>query len=80
MSANDIRSLENLDLIPDEEGGNLYLVNGNMTKLSETISYSDGQNLGTGASGSEDTGEEKAQRQVPGGTGKRQIQRNGGTV
>ena len=34
MSANDIRELENLDLIPDEEGGNLYLVNGNMLPLT----------------------------------------------
>lgn len=34
MSANDIRSLENLDLIPDEQGGNLYLVNGNMMPLT----------------------------------------------
>ena len=33
MSANDIRELENLDLIPDEDGGNLYLVNGNMLPL-----------------------------------------------
>ena len=35
MSANDIRELENLDLIPDELGGNLYLINGNMTKLQD---------------------------------------------
>lgn len=35
MSANDIRELENLDRISDEEGGNLYLVNGSMTKLSD---------------------------------------------
>ena len=33
MSANDIRALENLDLISDEEGGNLYLINGNMVPL-----------------------------------------------
>ena len=33
MSANDIRELENLDLIPDEEGGNLYLINGNMLPM-----------------------------------------------
>ena len=33
MSANDIRELENLDLISDEDGGNLYLVNGNMVPL-----------------------------------------------
>ena len=33
MSANDIREMEDLNPIPDEEGGNLYLVNGSMTKL-----------------------------------------------
>lgn len=33
MSANDIRELENLDRIPTEEGGDLYLVNGNMLPL-----------------------------------------------
>ena len=35
MSANDIRELENLDRIPYEEGGDLYLINGNMTKLKD---------------------------------------------
>ena len=35
MSANDIRELENLDRIPAELGGDLYLINGNMTKLSD---------------------------------------------
>jgi HK97 family phage portal protein len=35
LSANDIRELENMDQIPDEEGGNLYLINGNMTKLQD---------------------------------------------
>ena len=35
MSANDIRELENLDRIPAEDGGDLYLINGNMTKLSD---------------------------------------------
>ena len=35
MSANDIRTLENLDRISEEEGGNLYLINGNMTKLKD---------------------------------------------
>ena len=33
MSANDIRTLENLDRIPEEDGGDLYLVNGNMLPL-----------------------------------------------
>ena len=35
MSANDIRELEDLNPIPEEEGGNLYLINGNMTKLKD---------------------------------------------
>ena len=35
MSANDIRELENLDRISVEDGGDLYLINGNMTKLAD---------------------------------------------
>lgn len=35
MSANDIRELENLDRIPAEDGGDLYLINGAMTKLKD---------------------------------------------
>ena len=35
MSANDIRELENLDRIPEELGGDLYLINGNRTKLAD---------------------------------------------
>ncbi len=35
MSANDIRSLEDLDPIPEAEGGDLYLVNGNYCKLQD---------------------------------------------
>ena len=34
MSANDIRALENLNPISEEEGGNAYLVNGNMIPIS----------------------------------------------
>ncbi len=33
MSANDIRALENLNPIPAEEGGDAYLVNGNMISI-----------------------------------------------
>lgn len=33
MSPNDVRMLENLDMIPDEMGGNKYMVNGNMVDL-----------------------------------------------
>jgi len=39
MSANDIRELENLDKIPAEEGGDLYLVNGNMLPLNNAGAY-----------------------------------------
>lgn len=40
MSANDIRELENQDKIPEEEGGDLYLINGNMLKLKDAGAYS----------------------------------------
>ena len=39
MSANDIRELEDLDRIPAEEGGDLYLVNGNMLPLQMAGSF-----------------------------------------
>jgi len=35
MSANDIRELEDMNLIPDDLGGNLYLCNGSFTKLQD---------------------------------------------
>ena len=42
MSANDIRELEDLDRIPEELGGDLYLVNGNMLPLvSAGAAYAD---------------------------------------
>lgn len=44
MSANDIRELENLDRISDEEGGNLYLVNDSMTKLREAGAFAEKNN------------------------------------
>ena len=50
MSANDIRELENLDRIPAEEGGDLYLINGNMTKLADAGIFA--------AGGKEDSDEE----------------------
>ncbi|KGK87361.1 phage portal protein [Clostridium sp. HMP27] len=46
MSANDIRELENLDLIPKELGGDLYLINGNMTKLNDAGIFANKNNLG----------------------------------
>ena len=39
MSANDIRELENLDRIPTEKGGDLYLVNGNMLPLNNAGAF-----------------------------------------
>lgn len=39
MSANDIRELENIDRIPSELGGDLYLVNGAMTKLQDAGAF-----------------------------------------
>ena len=35
LSANDIRELEDMNRIPAELGGDLYLINGNMTKLAD---------------------------------------------
>ena len=39
MSTNDIRELENLDRIPKEQGGDLYLVNGNMLPLDNILKH-----------------------------------------
>ena len=43
MSANDIRELENLDRIPTEDGGDLYLINGNMLPLGNAGAFADTQ-------------------------------------
>ena len=42
LSSNDIRLLEDLNPIPDVEGGNLYLINGNMTKLKDAGAFAKG--------------------------------------
>ena len=39
MSANDIRELEDMNRISAEEGGDLYLINGNMTKLADAGAF-----------------------------------------
>lgn len=46
FSANDIREMENMNPIPDEEGGNLYLVNGAMTKLADAGAFAGADNEG----------------------------------
>ena len=61
MSANDIRELENLDRIPDTEGGDLYLVNGNMlplTSISQGNFYTE-QPDAYSEDGKEDNSDEK---------------------
>ncbi|WP_405366299.1 phage portal protein [Ruminobacter sp.] len=72
MSANDIRSLEQLDLIPDELGGNLYLINGNMTKLQDAGIFANKENNNEKVleveepDGAGDTGGSKPKRTEPG--------------
>ncbi|MBQ1811984.1 MAG: phage portal protein [Erysipelotrichaceae bacterium] len=51
MSANDIRELENLDKIPKEEGGDLYLINGNMLPLDKAGAFSNKNKGGDKQSG-----------------------------
>ena len=55
MSANDIRELENQDRIPAEEGGDLYLINGNMLPMANAGAFA---NTPTD-SGKEDTDEDE---------------------
>ena len=59
MSANDIRELENLDRIPAEEGGDLYLINGNMLPLDRAGAFAN-------TSSKEDSNEENASAEVLG--------------
>lgn len=39
LSANDIREMEDMNPVPAEEGGDLYLVNGSMTKLKDAGAF-----------------------------------------
>jgi HK97 family phage portal protein len=54
MSANDIRELENLNKISDEDGGNLYLVNGNMLPLNMAGIYANKESTNMEDNGSEE--------------------------
>jgi len=56
MSANDIRELENLDRIPTEEGGDLYLINGNMLPLRDAGAFA---NITPNDSGKEEKTDEE---------------------
>ena len=44
MSANDIRELEEINPLPDELGGNEYLVNGNMMPITSALQNTGGGN------------------------------------
>lgn len=46
LSSNDIRELENLNKIPEDLGGDLYLINGNMTKLADAGAFANKNNTG----------------------------------
>ena len=61
MSANDIRELENLDRIPAEDGGDLYLINGNMLPLARAGAFADSTE-----NGKEDNPDEESDEEVLG--------------
>ena len=56
LSGNDIREMEDMNLIPAEEGGDLYLINGNMTKLKDAGLFA-GKNSGDENAGKKQDGE-----------------------
>ena len=58
MSANDIRELENLDRIPAEDGGDLYLINGNMLPLANAGAFA---NTTSTENGKEETENEQSE-------------------
>ena len=64
MSANDIRELENLDRIPAEDGGDLYLINGNMLPLKNAGAFAD---TPTDDGKEEETDEEVLELEEPNG-------------
>ena len=57
LSTNDIREMEDMNPLPEEEGGNLYLVNGAMTKLKDAGVFA--------KEGTESTSEESEPQQPP---------------
>lgn len=64
MCANDIRELENLDRIPAEDGGDLYLINGNMLPLKNAGAFA---NTPTDDGKEEKTDEEILELEEPNG-------------
>ena len=73
MSANDIRELENLDRIPAEEGGDLYLINGNMLPLKDAGAFAN-----TESGKEEDSDEEVLEVEEQNGDGPGESDENSG--
>ena len=73
MSANDIRELENLDRIPAEDGGDLYLINGNMLPLSQAGAFADTDNNGK----EDESDEEQEVLELEKSDGRRAVRRAG---
>ena len=66
FSTNDIREMENMNPIPEEEGGNLYLINGGMCKLADAGIFA-----GTGQEQAEESKPEEQPKQENRKRGKR---------
>lgn len=49
LSANDIREKEDMPYIPEDEGGNAYLVNGNMVPIKQAMNGGDKNETNTGS-------------------------------
>lgn len=64
MSANDIRELENLDRIDEADGGDLYLVNGNMLPLPMAGAYAATKQAEEARGGGESPEEQPGENQV----------------
>jgi len=91
LSPNDIRRLENMDLIPDELGGNVYVTNGSYVKLADIgaayVSQQVDKALGKGEQPKEEETEESEEeptkeRQEEGAIQKQKLpsRKNGGRV
>lgn len=60
-SANDIRELEDLNPLPDEMGGDLYLVNGNMRPITAAIKNQGGETNEQEPNGTQDSGDDRTE-------------------
>ncbi len=74
MSANDIRELENLDRIPAEEGGDLYLINGNMLPLKDAGAFANTESIDDGK---EENADEEVLEVEESSRRRRRLRRNG---